>query len=251
MFLMERQEQICAILAEQGRVTVADLARRFGVSENCIRTDLVSLAEQGKCHRVYGGAIAMSSPVVRDLPTKLASDQEGKSRMASMAFGLIQENEIVYLDISTTNVLLAKLIAAGTKPCTVISNMIEVVVEASINPLVHVIGVGGTLSSLSHGFTGSLTVAAIAPMRFDAAFMGTNAIDVENGDVMTASAEDGLVKQQVLSNAKRNYLLVDERKYTATGAYRYAGLSGFTAVITDIEDKVLRDTLGQRGVEVL
>ena len=251
MFLMERQEEICSLLELEGRVTVVELAKRFGVSENCIRTDLMTLAGQGKCHRVYGGAFAASSPVVRDLSTKLASDQEGKAEMASIAYDLIQDGEIIFLDISTTNVLLAKLLATGNKSCTVVSNMIDVSVEASSNPSVHVIGIGGTLSPLSHGFIGPMTVAALVPMRFDAAFMGTNAVDITNGAVMTAGVEDALVKQQVLGHTKRNYLLVDKRKYTAEGAYQYAEIRQFLAVITDADDPGCIDGLEKSGVEVL
>ena len=40
MFLQERQNAIADLIAEQGRVAVADLAARFDVSEDCIRKDL-------------------------------------------------------------------------------------------------------------------------------------------------------------------------------------------------------------------
>src|SRR5579875_432625 len=53
----ERRLRIVAELDARDAVRAEDLARRFGVSPETIRRDLVSLEEQGLARRVYGGAV--------------------------------------------------------------------------------------------------------------------------------------------------------------------------------------------------
>lgn len=55
MFPEERQQRLAEALEREGRVGVGELARRFGVTEDCVRKDLRALVAQGRCRRVYGG----------------------------------------------------------------------------------------------------------------------------------------------------------------------------------------------------
>ncbi len=57
----QRLHQIAQIVEAEGSVRVADLARRFGVSEMTVHRDLQELAKRGLVRRVHGGAIAMQS----------------------------------------------------------------------------------------------------------------------------------------------------------------------------------------------
>ena len=57
MYAEERQSAIVAWARELGRVSVADLATRFGVTAETIRRDLDALARDGLLSRVHGGAV--------------------------------------------------------------------------------------------------------------------------------------------------------------------------------------------------
>ncbi|WP_083337339.1 DeoR family transcriptional regulator [Atopobium minutum] len=66
MFLKERQNAIATMVKNNGRVAVADLAKQFNVTVDCIRKDLRQLESQGILKRVYGGAISIAeTPNVR------------------------------------------------------------------------------------------------------------------------------------------------------------------------------------------
>ena len=52
----ERQQLILETLQNNRQVTVAELSRRFDVSEVTIRRDLREMAEQGMLRRAHGGA---------------------------------------------------------------------------------------------------------------------------------------------------------------------------------------------------
>jgi DeoR/GlpR family transcriptional regulator of sugar metabolism len=54
----QRRDVLLARLSEDGRIVVKELAPRLGVTEDSLRRDLRELAAEGRCQRVYGGALA-------------------------------------------------------------------------------------------------------------------------------------------------------------------------------------------------
>ena len=71
----ERLRDIQARLSREGRVMVAELARAYETSEDTIRRDLRLLAAEGRCQRVYGGA----------LPAAVRGPVSGRARIAPAA----------------------------------------------------------------------------------------------------------------------------------------------------------------------
>ena len=57
LFQSERQREIVALTLQTGRVEVADLSERFGVTTETIRRDLSELQEYRVVRRVHGGAV--------------------------------------------------------------------------------------------------------------------------------------------------------------------------------------------------
>ena len=129
MFPEERRAQVARIIDETGRVTVSELARRFGVTEDLMRRDLKQLAEEGRCQKVYGGATRVEN--VRERPMSARIDQHAgeKLAIARKALPLVGPGQTVYLDMSSTCVQLARLIASSGVGCTVVTPMVDVLVR--------------------------------------------------------------------------------------------------------------------------
>lgn len=81
MFRRERLAQIVSLLEHDGRVDTEELARRFGVSVDSIRKDLHHLSSEGKCTRVYGGAVRVD-PSPADEPEDAPIQNESRSNVA-------------------------------------------------------------------------------------------------------------------------------------------------------------------------
>ena len=127
MFTEERQSAIERCLRENGKVRVKELSEKFQVTEDCIRKDLKILENAGKLKRTYGGAIlSQDYPLERDVVDRRNYHLDKKKTIASKAFKLIKNNETIFLDISTTNIELAKLLAASDMRVVVVSNMIDI-----------------------------------------------------------------------------------------------------------------------------
>ena len=120
MFIEERQIAIEKVLREEGKVRTRELSEMFQVTEDCIRKDLKTLENAGKLKRTYGGAIlSQDYPLERDVIDRRNYHVDRKMVIAAKAMTLIKEREAIFLDISTTNIELAKLLAKSKMQLTV------------------------------------------------------------------------------------------------------------------------------------
>lgn len=233
MFVEERQNQIVALLEREGRVSVSDLAERFSVTEDCIRKDLRHLVADGRCRRVYGGATRIEPEVNRRILGRVDTFRTEKQVVATKALELIGEHQTVFLDASSTNILLARLIANADIPCMIVTNSVDVAHEAAPNPRVNVICPGGSFNSDYNGFIGAMTASILTGFRFDVGFLGAVGIDPVSGDVLTLNLDDGPVKRVVLQNSDKRILLCTVDKLGHSGSFRYATLDDFDLVLAD------------------
>lgn len=233
MFARERQESIVRLVNDEGRVAVAALAKRFDVTEDCIRKDLKTLAEKGLLRRVYGGAMTVDTKQERNIRKRVTKHATEKHEIARRAFDLIEDNEVIFLDTSTTNLALAQLIAESPRKITVVSNMIDILQVLGTNDGIMTVGTGGTINIDQNAFLGAFALNFLEPIRFDRAFIGALGVDTGSGEVLTFELEDGLVKQLAIKNSTRSYLMVDSHKFGAPGSFAFAKIEDFDAVVTN------------------
>jgi len=98
----ERKHAILTRLRTQGRVSAAELASVFDISEDSIRRDLRELAAQGLCRRVYGGAL-LPSPPLSPFRQRQGENAPRKQALAKVAASLVQPNQVLLIDAGSTN----------------------------------------------------------------------------------------------------------------------------------------------------
>lgn len=230
----ERHEKIMERLKEEGRVTVKELSRIFSVTEDCVRKDLRMLEKGGELKRTYGGAVlSRDYPLMRDVVDRRAVNEEKKKAIAETALGHIRENETIFLDISTTNIHLARLLAQEGRRLVAVSNMIDILQILSASPAITVIGTGGTMVPTVNGFLGAETIDFISHYSFDKAFLGTCGLDFTENAVTTLGAEDGLTKRAVLRSSRHSYLVMDDEKFYFNDSYKFARFDDIDGIITN------------------
>ena len=106
---ISRRESIYELLKEQTTVYVKDLSQKFCVSDMTIRRDLHIMEEQGILVTHYGGAtIRHPSSVIHTFDMRKESFFEAKAAIARRAVEFIKENDVIYLDPSTTVLLMTR-----------------------------------------------------------------------------------------------------------------------------------------------
>jgi len=234
MLAEDRQNMIVSLVNENGSVLVKELSERFEVTEDSIRKDLTLLQKKGLLKKTYGGAVRVRVNVHdRHVAQRKGKNLEEKQKIAQKALDLMEDGDVIFLDISTSNLELAKLLAQSGRSVTVVTNMIDIMLVFSVETKIKVIFLGGTFSDGRDGFVGALTNQQIKNFRIDKAFMGEVSVDLESNHVTTYMAEDATTKKQILESSNKSYMMLETRKFASEGNYIYASVDDFSGAIME------------------
>ncbi|TFC80171.1 DeoR/GlpR transcriptional regulator [Cryobacterium sp. TMS1-20-1] len=241
MFAEERQLLIAALVATEGRVTVTDLAARFTITAETVRRDLDTLEAARQLRRVHGGAVAidrlsLSEPSLDERQTQRLDE---KSRIADAALRMIPASRTgsILLDSGSTTERLAERLAAWTPAVAgdqllVITNAVPIAAKLSRNDAINLHILGGRVRGLTSAIVGAGTVAQLAALRPDIAFIGTNGISASFG-LSTPDSVEAAVKSAIVRAARRVVVLADSSKLDQETLVSFAALAAIDTLITD------------------
>jgi len=152
----ERRREIVKLLKSDGRVSVGDLVRRFGVSAVTLRADLEQLSQKGILVRSYGGAMLPQEPH-EDFPLNIKKTiyHAEKTRIGKAAARLVLPHQKVILDSGTTTVEVARALKRSNfESLTVITHALNVAEEFVDASNISVIMIGGVMRHVSGSFVG-------------------------------------------------------------------------------------------------
>jgi len=156
LFLQERLDQIATLVREQGRVSVAELSERFGVTPVTVRNDLTTLEQQGLLVRTHGGAMVDPTTGLEPafaLRQKLHAAE--KERIGRAAAELVRDGDTIAFDASTTAWQVARHVK-DRRELTVVTNGLYIALEFLHLPGVTVVMPGGTLRGASASLVGEI-----------------------------------------------------------------------------------------------
>ena len=260
MYAEERHAMIERALSEHGSVSVATLADELAVAAETVRRDLDLLESRGSLRRVHGGAVLSSktSRVEESVAQRNDRNAGAKARIARAAMRLIPASfsGAVVLDAGTTTGMLAHQISrwqpeSQHQSLVVITNSLTIAAAVAGNPDVEVQVLGGRIRGITSAAVGPTTVAHVARLRPDIAFIGANGVHAQFG-FSTPDDEEAAVKHAITMGARRTVALVDASKLDEETLTRFAELRDVDTLITDEEpSEVLRDALAEAGVELV
>lgn len=234
MLAEDRQNMIVSLVNENGSVLVKELSERFEVTEDSIRKDLTLLQKKGLLKKTYGGAVQVRVNAHEHyVSQRKGKNLEDKQKIAKKALDLIADGDVIFLDISTSNLELARLLIEKDRTVTIVTNMIDIMLTFSVDTKVKVIFLGGTFSDGKDGFVGALTEQQIKNFRFDKAFMGVVGVDLESNHVTTYMAEDATTKRTIMECSRKAYMMLETRKFVSDGNYIYANVDDFSGAIME------------------
>lgn len=234
MLKIERQNQIDQDLQKAGYVLVPELSEKLRCSEETVRRDLREMEILGKLVRTHGGAYLVEK-YDKGYPIELRKSylQHTKLRMAAVAVGEIQENDMVMLDSSTTCLAIAEAILARDMNVTLITNSLAICnLFSDRNSNVNLVGVGGVFRRRTSSFADPNTVEALRHYYADKVFISCPKLSVEHG-LSDNHISEANVRRQMLKSAQMKILVVDHTKFEGTANHLFDGLESVNAVITD------------------
>ena len=202
-------------------MVAAALAAEYGVSEDAIRRDLRALAAEGRCRRVYGGALPLS-PTTQPMASRIREGSERKGGLARAAVTVVEPGETLFLDGGSTNLALVEFLHEDAE-LTVVTNSVEIAGAVLRRQDLRLIVVGGLADPLVGGCIDAAAVQTVARMRFDRVFLGACSVSPEFG-VGAFHFADATFKRAVLEASRHTAVLATADKFTARAPYQVAAL---------------------------
>ena len=234
MFQSERQREIVALTLRSGRVEVADLSERFGVTTETVRRDLSDLQNQRVVRRVHGGAVPWEQSGFEPLLSVRNDLRDSeKRRLAQRAIDELPDTGSIIIDSGST---LLRLAAAIPPTCglRIVTNSIEIAQVLAAHTSGDVIVIGGKVRKNTLAMVDSTAVAAVEPMAVDTLFISSDGFSPERG-LSTPYREEAALKTAMIRAARRVVALVDHSKAGHDHFVRFAAWTDVDVLVTNTE----------------
>jgi DeoR family fructose operon transcriptional repressor len=232
LFTEERRRRIVAMVGAASKVTVSDLAARFGVSGATVRADLRALHGEGFLTRTHGGAIPRGTAGSERSSSEKATERlEEKRRAARAAAELVADGDTIILDTGTTTLELARLIRDRFRG-TVVTNDWAIARTLEDAEAIKVILLGGTLRRGFHCTVGPAGREMLTRLKVDKAFMGANGFSPEAG-ATTPDQDQAETKRSMVAAARQVILVCDSSKIGRVSFVQFASCAELDFLATD------------------
>ena len=232
----QRRELIAGLIEDEGRVSVAELAHRFGVTDVSIRRDLMILEDAGELRRVHGGAVPTSRSRREGVyAQKVRENRELKARIGAVAATLVEPGDVVIFDSGSTVAQVAMHIAPALQrgsAITAVTNSLPVIREISGWDGPHLVCLGGLYLPDHEALVGPQTIADMRDLSADLVFVGCDGLTEETG-LTTPHVLVAEVGATMTSRARRVVAVADSTKLGRRGFTPIAPLSAVNVLVTD------------------
>lgn len=235
MFMEERQREISELLQNQGKITVAEITEKYGISDESARRDLRLLEQQGLCQRTHGGAILPRQVNILPPPNRDFSRMtiyENYREIARIAAARIRENDTVYLTSGSLGYIMLSLLPREF-PFTLVVNSVELGKELRAFDNVDVYIAGGKMRP-SGSLVDSLAAGFVRQLHFDLCFLTGAGLTAEFG-LSNGTDEAATFQRTVLKNSRRRILLMPGGKIGVDSFIKVCEADVFHTIVTDWE----------------
>ena len=226
-----RQKKICDFIESRQVVTIKELQTLYpNVSLMTIHRDLDALVQSGVIVKIRGGARAVRHTGDPGYEVRLQENNAGKVSMAEKALSLIQPGCSVFLDASTTNLMLARVLPDINLNIFTTGPNIAIELCKLQNPSITLCC--GNLNRKTMALAGQKTLEMLEKINIDLAFIGVSGCSVDAG--FTCGTEgDMAVKAMVLRKARTKVIMCDRGKFSRLMPYTFGRFSDVDYLISD------------------
>lgn len=252
MLAVERRSEIEHIITNNKSVLVPELAKKFDVTTETIRSDLEKLEKQGVLIRTYGGATLVENKEAdMEIQKRETVNFQGKQSIGIRAAQMINDGETIFLDASTSSLHLARNIK-DKKGITVITNAEKIVLELAECPDIRVISTGGMLHTKNMSYIGRVVEDTIRKTYFaNKVFFSCRGVTLKRG-LMESTEAEAQIKKAMIDCSESAIFLCDRNKLGRLGIPVITEISGIDCFITDIKlDEEWNRALEENDIRVI
>lgn len=252
MFIEERHQEITDIIKANGKITIAEITSKYGISDESARRDLRLIEQKGLCKRTHGGAILASqvgikAPANRDFSTMQILDNY--KEIARISADKIKENDIVYLTSGSFGYIMLSFLPRNIH-YTVVVNSVDIGKELRDFENVDVYIAGGKMRQ-SGSVVDSLATEFISKLHFDLCFITGSGLTADFG-LSNGTDETATFQRTVIANSKYKCLLIPSSKIGKNAFVKVCDINAFDCIITDwdcLEEQIA--AIEEKGIDTI
>jgi DeoR/GlpR family transcriptional regulator of sugar metabolism len=207
----KRREEIIELIHTNGKVRVAELSERYGISEVSIRKDLEALEAEGHLTRIHGGAVGMNKLYVNmDLSERYKTNSDAKRSLAELCAELINDNDTIMMNAGTTLTYVLRALRSK-KNINIVTNSVQNATEAALYPTFNVILLGGELDSKYQFTYGRDAIHQLENYQSTKCILSVDGISAEWGLTLYYSNEAELARK-MMEHSDTSIVVADSSK---------------------------------------
>ncbi len=226
-----RQQLLMEQLAAQRYISIEEIARRFSVTTQTARRDIMELERQGKVRRLHGGAMLANSVEPGELRRRRVTNSLAKDRIGARVADLVEDGASVFLDTGTTCEAVARALVSRENLRVVSYSLRIAAFLREVTDFTIAIP-GGFVRQVDGGVFQEQARSFISGFKFDLAILSVSGIDDEGdlGDDDEAEVES---VRTAMQHSSRVLLAVDGSKFGHRGLVRLGRISDVDMIVTD------------------
>ena len=99
-------------LAQQTHLSLEEISRRFSVTTQTARRDIMELEKQGRLRRLHGGAMIANAVCPDELRNRRIRNAQAKEKIATHVSETVEDGASIFLDTGTTCEAIARALVA-------------------------------------------------------------------------------------------------------------------------------------------
>lgn len=228
-----RQKEICRLLKEYSAVSTSMLAKRFNVSSETIRKDLLVLEKNAELTRVHGGAVANPSSMPhRNLSKRMESMRAEKLEISNIAASFIENGDEIAIDTGSTAVDFINVLMDKFDTLTIVTHSADVFRLACNHKDFNIILCGGHYLKNENSFYGGLAMDMLDKLHVQKAFIFPAALSLNSG-ICDTSPHLSQMQKKIIQSADKVFVIADSSKYEKSALIKVSDMSSGYTYISD------------------
>lgn len=229
-----RRGDLLAMIRTSGRLDVAELPKRLGVSAETVRRDLRALESRGVIRRGYGVAYPVESGAFESaLDARTNINPEEKLRIADAAVTKLGDARTIYIDEGYQTQLVAQRLPSD-RPLTIVTASLPVATALAPRSNMQVVILGGRVRGSTFGVVDHWAVDMLSHFTIDLAVIGANGVSIERG-LTTPDPAVAVVKGAAIAAAVRRIFIGAHHKFGTASFVKFAECREIEQFITGHE----------------
>ena len=227
-------QDILAMVALHGTVSVGDIAQTLNVTDQTVRRIVQPLVAQGRIRKVHGAIVSVDGPNDPPLPARLVENRAAKARIAEMVAQIIPDGASLAIDTGSTSGIIAQALCQR-RHLTVVSNSSVIAATLAVIPGNRVFMAGTQLRAHDGAAFDRNAFDTVASFSVDWAILSASRVHPHHGFLVNDQneVEMSLALQEI---ASQSLMAVDQSKWILQGAgspLRLPPLRDGSLVVTD------------------